>query len=327
MSRAVIYCSYGPPSVLKLEEISKPVPADNRILVKVHASSVNPVDWHFMEGAPYLVRAIAGLRAPNDILTGSDYAGVVEAVGKSVTHFKPGDEVFGVRDGAFGDYVSVAEDRGIAIKPPNITFEQAAAVPIAAVTALQGLRDTGNIRAGQRVLINGASGGVGTFAVQIAKHLGAEVTGVSSTRNLDLVRSLGADHVIDYTREDYTESAQRYDLVLDCVGNRPLLANRKILAPEGVYVGIGGGSPSDQGIIGPMIGPIKMKLLGPFIKQKLLWFDADIKPADLATLGEWMAAGALKPVIDKTYPLANIADAMRYLEAGHARGKVVVDID
>jgi NADPH:quinone reductase-like Zn-dependent oxidoreductase len=327
VSRAVIYCSYGPPEVLELEEISKPVPDDNRILVKVHASSVNPVDWHFMEGTPYLVRVIAGLRAPNDILMGTDFAGTVEAVGKAVTQFKPGDEVFGARDGAFGDYVSVAEDRGIAAKPSNVSFEEAAAVPVAAVTALQGLRDVGKIHMGQRVLINGASGGVGTFAVQIAKQLGAEVTGVSSTRNGDLVRSLGADHVIDYTREDYTATAERYDLILDCVGNRPLLANRKILTPDGVYVGIGGGGPADQGLIGPMIGPIKMMVLGPFVKQQLRTFEAKVNPADLATLAGWMAAGRLKPVIDRRYPLAHIADAMRYLEAGHARGKVIVDIN
>ena len=327
LSRAVIYCSYGSPEVLKLDEISKPVPEDNRILVKVHASSVNPVDWHYMEGTPYLIRAMAGLRAPNDMLMGTDYAGTVESIGKSVTHFKPGDEVFGTRDGAFGDYVSVAENRAIAIKPSSVTFEQAAAVPVAAITALQGLRDEGKLRAGQRVLINGASGGVGTYAVQIAKYLGAEVTGVSSTRNLDLIRSLGADHVIDYTHEDYTAAAERYDLVLDCVGNRPLLANRRILTPDGIYVGIGGGGPSDQGLIGPLVGPIKMKLLSPFIKQQLLWFEADVKPADLTTLGEWMAAGSLKSVIDKTYPLAQIADAMRYVEAGHARGKVIVTVD
>lgn len=327
LMRAVIYCNYGSPDVLKLAQISKPVPEDNHIIVKVRASSVNPVDWHYMEGTPYLIRAMAGLRAPNDILMGTDYAGVVDTVGKSVTHFKPGDEVFGTRDGAFGDFVTVAEDRAIVAKPPDITFEQAAAMPVAAVTALQGLRDVGKLQAGQRVLINGASGGVGTFAVQIAKSYGAEVTGVSSTRNLDLVRSLGADHVIDYTREDYTASSERYDLILDCVGNRGLQANRHILTPKGSYVGIGGGGPGDQGLIGPLIGPIKMRLLSPFVDQKLLWFEAEVKPADLIVLSDLVTAGKLKPVIDKTYPLTDIADAMRYLEAGHARGKVVITID
>ena len=222
LMKAIVYCDYGPADVLKFEDIEKPTPGDNQVLVRVHAASVNPLDWHYMRGTPYIVRADAGLRKPKVTRLGVDYAGTVEAVGSNVKRFKPGDEVFGGRSGAFAEYVSVLEDRAVVLKPANLTFEQAASVPVAAVTALQGLRDKGRIQPGQTVLINGASGGVGTFAVQIAKSFGADVTGVSSTRNLDLVRSIGADHVIDYTQEDFTKGALRYDLILDCVGNHSL---------------------------------------------------------------------------------------------------------
>src|SRR6187399_2603312 len=244
--KAIVYCDYGVAN-LKLEEIEKPAPSDDQILVKVRAASINPYDWHFVEGTPYLMRAMGvGLRKPKDTRLGVDFAGTVEAVGKNVTKFKPGDEVFGGRNGAFSEYVCVREPRAVAVKPPNITFEQAASVPIAAITALQGVRDKGKVQPGQKVLINGASGGVGTFAVQIAKSFGADVTGVCSTRNLDMVRSLGADHVIDYTKEDFTKGDQRYDVILDNVPNHSLSECRHVLNPTGKYVMIGGGGPNDN---------------------------------------------------------------------------------
>jgi len=239
MQGVVIHC-YGSPDVMKVEQIAKPTPADDQLLVKVRAASLNPVDWHSMRGSPYIMRMSSGLGAPKDSRVGVDFAGTVEAVGKNVTQFKPGDDVFGGADGAVAEYVVVRESRGVALKPTNMSFEQAAAVPVAAVTALQGLRDKGGLKPGQKVLINGASGGVGTFAVQIAKHLGAEVTGVCSTRNVELVRSLGADHVVDYTREDFAKGPQRYDLLLDNVGNRSLSDLRRVLQPKGTLVIVGG---------------------------------------------------------------------------------------
>src|SRR5712664_3464535 len=244
--KAIVYSDYGSPDVLKLEEIEKPTPGDDQVLVRVRAASVNPLDWHYMRGTPYFMRMEAGLRKPKVTRLGVDFAGTVEAVGRNVKRFKPGDEVFGGRTGAFGEYVTVREDRAVVLKPANLTFEQAASVPVAAITALQGLRDKGKVQPGQKVLINGASGGVGTFAVQIAKSFGAEVTGVCSTRNVDMVRSLGADHVIDYTKEDFTNSAQRYDLILDNVGNHSMLENRRILTPNGRFVLIGGGNANEQ---------------------------------------------------------------------------------
>jgi NADPH:quinone reductase-like Zn-dependent oxidoreductase len=303
------------------------VPNDNQILIKVRAASVNPLDWHFMEGTPYIMRAMGvGLRKPKDPRLGVDMAGQVEAVGKSVTQFKPGDEVFGGRDGAFAEYVCARADRAVVLKPANITFEQAASVPIAAITALQGLRDKGKIQAGQKVLINGASGGVGTFAVQIAKSFGAEVTGVCSTRNLDLVRSLGADHVIDYTKEDFTKGEQRYDLILDNVGTQPLSGFRHALKPKGICVMIGGGGPNDGGLIGPMARPVKALLLSPFISQTMSMMMAELNKKDLTMLGDLMQSGKVTPVIDRTYPLSQIAEALRYLEQGHARGKVIITV-
>ncbi len=326
LMKAVFYCDYGSPDVIKFGDMEKPVPGDDQVLVKVQAASVNPVDWHFMEGVPYVVRVFAGLRQPNDIRMGVDYAGTVEAVGKNVRHFKPGDEVFGGRDGALAEYITVLENRGIVLKPASLTFEQAASVPVAAITALQGLRDQGKIHSGQNVLINGASGGVGTFAVQIAKTFNANVTGVTSTRNVDLVRSLGADRVIDYLQEDYTKGPQRYDLIFDCVGNRMLSENRRALTADGTYISIGGGSPNDRGWIGPLALPIEEFLLSPFVKQKLGTFESDITQEDLALLQDLLQSGKITPVIDRRYKLSETAGAIRYLEGGHARGKVVVTV-
>src|SRR4030081_1248815 len=322
--KAIVYCDYGLAN-LKLADVEKPTPTDDQVLVKVRAASVNPYDWHFVEGTPKIMRMMGvGLRKPKDPRLGVDVAGEVEAVGKNVTQFKPGDEVFGGRDGAFAEYVCARADRAVVLKPANITFEQAASVPIAALTALQGLRDQGHVQPGQKVLINGASGGVGTFAVQIAKTLGAEVTGVCSTRNLDLVRSLGADHVIDYTKEDFTKGEQRYDVILDNVGTQPLSGFRRVLVPKGIFVMIGGGGPNDAGLIGPLARPVKTLLLSPFISQKMDMMMADLNKKDLTVLGDLMQSGKVTPVIDRTYPLSQIAEALRYLEQGHARGKVII---
>jgi len=325
--KAIVYCEYGVPN-LKFQEIEKPTPADDQVLVKVRAASVNPLDWHFIEGTPYVMRAMGvGLRKPKDTRLGVDFAGTVEAVGENVTKFKPGDDVFGGRDGAFAEYVCVREARAVALKPANITFEQAASVPIAGVTALQGLRDKGKVQPGQRVLINGASGGVGTFAVQIAKSMGADVTGVCSTRNVDMVRSLGADHVTDYTKEDFTKSAQRYDVIYDTVGNRSLLECRRVLTPKGKAVMIGGGGPGDQGLIGPLVGPIKLLMLSPFVSQEMGTFLAELNQKDLTALADLMQSGKVTPVIDKRYKLSELPQAIEYLEQGHARGKVVVAVE
>jgi NADPH:quinone reductase-like Zn-dependent oxidoreductase len=325
--KAVVYCDYGVAN-LKFQDVEKPTPADDQLLVRVRAASVNPLDWHFVEGTPFVMRALAGgLRKPKDTQLGVDFAGTVEAVGKNVTKFKPGDEVFGGRTGAFADYVCVRESRAVALKPASITFEQAASVPIAAITALQALRDKGQIKAGQRVLINGASGGVGTFAVQIAKSMGAEVTGVCSTRNLDLVQSLGADHVIDYTKEDFTKTDQPYDVVIDNVGNRSLSECRRALKPKGILVLVGGGGANEQGIIGPMAKPIKAMLLSPFVSQKVGMILAELNHDDLAFLADLMQSGKLKAVIDRTYKLSDVPEAIKYVEQGHARGKVVITAD
>jgi NADPH:quinone reductase-like Zn-dependent oxidoreductase len=326
--KAVVYCDYGVPN-LKLQEIEKPTPADDQLLVKVRAASVNPLDWHFIEGTPYIMRAMGvGLRKPKDTRLGVDFAGTVEAVGKNVTQFKPGDEVFGGRTGAFAEYICVREGRAVALKPANITFEQAASVPIAAITALQGVRDKGKVQAGQRVLINGASGGVGTFAVQIAKSYGADVTGVCSTRNLDMVRSLGADHVIDYTKEDFTKGDQRYDVIVDNVANHSLSDCRRVLNPDGRYVLIGGGGVNEGRWVGPgLTHALKAMFLSKFVSQKMGMMLAELNHNDLAFLADLMQSGKVTPVIDRTYKLSNLPDAIRYLEQGHARGKVVVSVD
>ena len=323
--KAIVHRCYGSPDVIRLEEIPKPAPKDDEILVRVHASSVNPLDWHYLEGIPYMVRIDGGFGAPEDPRLGVDFSGTVEAVGKSVTRFKPGDEVFGGRFGALAEYVAVREARAVALKPANISHQQAAAVAIAAITALQGLRDQGHLRAGENVLVNGASGGVGTFAVQIAKSLGANVTGVCSTKNVELVRSIGADRVIDYTREDVTKGTQRYDLILDNVSTHSLLEYKRIMTPNGVYVLIGS---TDTGRwFGWLVRPVEAWLLSPFSRQKFGTIFADLNKDDLATLAGLMESGTVTPVIDRTYKLSEAAEALRYLERGHARGKVVVTVE
>ncbi len=315
---------YGAPNVLKLEQVAKPTPADDQLLVKVHAAALNPVDWHYMRGSPYIMRLSSGIGSPKDPRVGADFAGTVEAVGKSVTRFKPGDEVFGGAGGTVAQYMVVRETRGVALKPTNVSFEQAGSVGVAAVTALQGLRDHGGIKPGQKVLINGASGGVGTFAVQIAKHFGAVVTGVCSTRNVELVRSLGADRVIDYTREDFAERSERYDIVLDNVGNRTLSDLRRVLTPNGALI-IVGAAKGDW--IAPLMGAIKATIVQPFVDQKVGFFIAQLEQDDMKFLGELMQTGKMTPVIDRRYALSEAAKAMEYLETGRARGKVVVSLE
>ena len=325
--KAIVYHTYGSPDVLRLEEIDKPVPKENELLVKVRAASVNPLDWHFMEGSPYIIRLIGiGLFKPKVAQLGVDFAGTVEAVGSKVTQFKSGDDVFGAKTGAFAEYLCVSADR-VALKPANLTFEQAASVPVAAITALQGLRDGGKIQPGQKVLINGASGGVGTFAVQIAKAFGADVTGVCSTRNVDMVRKLGASQVIDYTKEDFTSSGQHYDVILDNVANRSLLECRRILNPGGRYVLIGGGGVNDNRWVGTLARPLKALVLSRFVTQDMGMLLADISPQDLNTLRDLMQSGKVTPVIDRTYTFNQIPEALRYLEEGHARGKVIISLE
>jgi NADPH:quinone reductase-like Zn-dependent oxidoreductase len=325
--KAIVYCDYGTADVLRLEDIEKPVPADDELLVRVRAAAVNPLEWHYIRGTPYIMRLGTGLRKPAVIRLGVDFAGTVEAVGRNVTQFKPGDDVFGGRTGALAEYVTVRESRAVVPKPANLSFEQAATVGIAAITALQGLRDKGQVKPGQKVLINGASGGVGTFAVQIAKSFGAHVTGVCSTRNVDMVRSLGADEVIDYTREDYTEGSERYDVIIDNVGNRPLLDNRRVLKSDGKFVLIGGGGPDAGNWIGPMAGPIKAFVVSKFVDQEMVMLLAQLNKEDLAFLSDLMQARRVTPVIDRRYPLSEVPAAIRYLEEGHARGKVVITVE
>ena len=325
--KAIVCCDYGLAN-LKLADIEKPVPNDDQLLVKVRAASVNPYDWHFIEGTPKIIRLMGvGLRKPKDTHVGVDFAGTVEAVGKNVTNFKPGDEVFGGRGGAFGEYVCPRATRAVALKPSNVTFEQAASVNIAGITALQALRDKGKVQPGQKVLINGASGGVGTFAVQIAKSLGADVTGVCSTHNVDLVKSLGADHVIDYTKEDFTKSAERYDVMLDNVGNRTLSECKSVLTPKGKYVLIGGGGASEQGLLGGLGKALWAMLFSKFVNQQMGMMMADPSQKDLTILADMMQSGKLKPVIDRTYKLAEVPQAIQYLEQGHARGKVIITVE
>jgi NADPH:quinone reductase-like Zn-dependent oxidoreductase len=322
--QAIVYDRYGSPDVLKCEETAKPVPAHDEVLIKVRTASVNPLDWHFMRGTPYLLRIAAGLRRPKDRRLGVDMAGHGEAVGNNVTLFKPGDEVLGSCRGAFAEY-ACAPQSALAVKPSNITFEQAASVPIAAFTALQALRDKGHIQPGQTVLINGAAGGVGTFAVQIATSFGAEVTGVCSTRNVEMVRSIGADRAIAYTREDFTKSGHRYDIFLDCIANHSLLACMLVLNPKGIYVPVGGSA--GRWMIGPLVRSIAALVLSWFISQTLvIFFLAKSSEEDLAILRELMKDGKVKPVIDKRYSLSKVPEAIRYLEEGHARGKVVVTV-
>ncbi len=328
--KAIVYRNYGSPDVLRLEEIEKPTAGDDEVLIKVRAAAVNPLDLLF-RGTSYMVRMITGLRKPKDTRLGVDVAGQVEAVGRNVTQFKPGDAVFGTCKGAFAEYVCAPES-ALVVKPDNVTFEQAASVPIAALTALQGLRlgglglgglgDKGHIQPGQKVLINGASGGVGTFAVQIAKSFGADVTGVCSTRNVEMVRSIGAKQVIDYTREDFTKSGQRYDLILDCVGNHSLLAHRRALNPNGVCVVAGA-----KGLWDFLTRALTAPVLSRLVSQKFVTFIAKLNKKDLTIMRELMATGKVTPVIDRRYSLSEVPEAMRYLETRHARGKVVITLE
>jgi len=324
--KAIRYYRYGPPDVLQLADVERPGIGDDEVLVRVRAASVNPLDWHFMRGAPYLVRLLAGLSRPKASATrlGADMAGSVEAVGGNVTGFRPGDEVFGGLEdrGTLAEYVAIRHDGAVLAKPPGLTFEQAASVPVAAFTALQALRDHGKIRAGQKVLVNGASGGVGTFTVQIAKAFGAEVTGVCSTRNTDMVASIGADQVIDYTREDFTRAGRRYDLLLDIAGNRSLSQTRRVLVPKGVLVAVGG--PDKGRWVGPLGRSVRMALWSPAVSQRMVFFLAHQTKEDLAVLRELLETGKITPVIDQTYPLSDAAAAISYLEQGHARGKIVI---
>ncbi len=319
--KAIIYTKYGPPDVLQLKEVEKPAPKDNEVLVKVHAASVNPLDWHFMRGEPFLVRLmVGGLLKPKKKILGADIAGRVEAVGRNVKQFQPGDEVFGGNGvGGFAEYVCLTEN-SLALKPANISFEEAAAVPVAALTALQGLRDYGQIQPEQKVLINGAGGGVGTFAVQIAKSFGAQVTGVCSTMKLDMVRSIGADQVIDYTGEDFTQNRQRYDLILDAAAYRSISDYKRALSPKGIYVLVGGS----------MALMFRVMLVGPWLSmtgsKKMRTVMAKINKKDLALMKELLEAGKVIPVIDRRYSLSEVPEAIKYLEEGHAQGKVVITV-
>jgi len=323
--KAIVYTEYGPPDVLQLEEVEKPTPKDNEVLVKVHAASANYADWGLLRGEPFLVRLMAGgLLKPKNKILGADIAGRVEAVGRSVKQFQPGDEVFGDISacgwGGFAEYVCASEN-ALVLKPANISFEEAAAVPLAAVTALQGIRDKGKIQSGQKVLINGASGGVGTFAVQIAKSFATEVTAVCSTRNLDMARSIGADQVIDYTQEDFTQSGQRYDLIIAANGDHSISDYERALSPEGIYVCTGGSLTQifQSMLLGPWISMTGSKKMG----------SSATKPnqKDLAFMKELLEAGKVVSVIDRRYPLSEVAEALRYLGEGHARGKIVITME
>ena len=324
--KAIVSCEYGVEN-LQLRDIEKPTPADDEVLVRVRAASVNPADGHMIRDS-WLGRLLGGMRKPKNTRFGTDFAGVVEVVGKSVTDFKPGDEVFGAKNGAIAEYICVKAERAVVIKPSNITFEQAGSVGVAGLTALQGLRDQGHIQAGQKVLINGASGGVGTFAVQIAKSFGADVTAVCSTRNIDRVRSIGADHVIDYTKEDFTKTDQRYDMLYDLVGNHSFSERRRILTPNGICVlaGIGGAGAHPE-TMGRIAGNFWNAFLSNFTKQKFPFYIARLTKDDFGVMRDLMQSGKVSPVIDRTYKLEQTADAVRYMEEGHARGKVVVTID
>ena len=322
--KAVVRRCYGPPEVLALEDVEKPTAAEDEVLVKVRAAGLNPLDWHYMRAEPYLMRLETGFGTPKSPRLGVDFAGVVESVGPGVTKYKPGDAVFGGKFGALAEFVAVAEDGSIARMPANVGFEEAAGVNVAAVTALQALRDRAGVKAGQSVLINGASGGVGSFAVQIAKSMGAEVTGVSSSRNLELVRSLGADHAIDYTKSDFTEGDRMYDVVIDNVANRSILEVRRVLAPHGKHLLIGGGGTDANPWFGAFTAPLKGMVVSWFVDQDIGMFLSHGSGGDLAALAGLMEAGTLTTVIDRRYPLAQTAEAMRYLETGRARGKVIV---
>lgn len=323
LMKAILFPKYGSPGILQFMDVEKPTPNENQVLIKVIAASANPLDWHRMRGEPFIARIGEGFRKPQNTKLGADVAGRVEAVGKNVTEFKPGDEVFGaIGSGSFAEYACAYEKR-LALKPVNISFEEAAAAPVAAFTALQGLRDHGKIRAGQRVLVNGAAGGVGTFAVQIAKAYGTEVTGVCSTRNLDMVRSIGADHVVDYTREDFTRNDQHYDLIYDAIGNRSVFAYRRVLKPDGICVIAGFTSLSRlfaQMILGPLVSKVGNRTVGGMGMSHT-------DKGDLLVIKELLETGKVVPVIDRCYPLSETAEAIRYLETLHARGKVIINVE
>jgi len=320
--KAIRYYKYGCPDVLMMEDVPTPPLAGNDVLVRVRAASVNPLDFHYLRGTPYLIRAVSGLSKPKVKGLGADMAGVVEAVGTEVTRFQVGDEVFGGRSETFAEYVRLPQDGVVEVKPLNLTSEQAASVPVAAFTALQALRDKARVQAEQNVLINGAAGGVGTFAVQLAKAFGAEVTGVCSTAKVDVVRSIGADHVVDYTKEDFTKTGQRYDALIDIAGGKPVSACRRILTRKGVLVAVGG--PDKGQWISPLVGPVKLLALSPIVSQRLVPLLAQQRRDDLAVLRQLLEDQKVTPVIDRTYPLSEVPEALRYLEQGHATGKVVI---
>jgi NADPH:quinone reductase-like Zn-dependent oxidoreductase len=325
--KAIVQHEYGSPDVLAFADVAMPEPAAGEVLVRVHAASVNARDWHVLRGDPYIARPSAdlGRRRPNVTIRGTDFAGRVEAVGPGVTGVQVGDDVYGEAPRAFAEYVAVPQDR-MAAKPANLGFEESAALPLAANTALMGLRDTAKVQPGQQVLINGAAGGVGTLAVQLGKALGATVSAVCSTRNVELVRSLGADHVVDYTTSDFSRLERRYDVVLDLVGNRSLSALRRVLARHGTLVLSGGGLYGGGSVFGPLGLMIRGQLSAPFVPQRIAMFNAVPSRANLTTLREYAEAGQLMPVVDRTYPLSAAAEAIRYVEAGHARGKVVITV-
>ena len=322
--KAVVSRCYGGPEALEYLDVARPVPGPKDVIVAVKSAAVNPLDYHYMRGSPYLMRLSAGIGRPSDERMGVDFAGVVTETGDEVTKFAVGDAVFGGRSGAFAEYLVIPEDRAIAAKPDNVSFAEAAAIPIAAVTALQALRDDGLLKSGEKVLINGASGGVGTYAVQIAKALGAEVHGVCSTRNVDMVRAIGADHVFDYKNENYTESDNEYDLIIDMVGNHSLSANRQVLKPQGRMVLVGG--PKGNWIA-PILPPLKAAILSQFIDQEIGMMLAVLTGEDLEFLAGLMADGRLTSRLDTEYPLSETAEALRYLETQRARGKVIISVD
>ena len=322
--KAIVRPRYGASDVLELANLPKPTSGENEVLIRVRAAGLNPFDWHVMRGTPWFLRLFTGLWKPKSIRLGVDVAGTVVGLGQGVTEFRLGDEVFGAADGALAEYVC-GQVSGLVSRPEDVSSEAAAAVPIAGLTALQALRDKGLLKPGQRVLINGAAGGVGTFAVQIAKWKGAHVSGVCSARNKELVRSIGADRAIDYTGEDFAAESERYDVIFDLVGNRPLADFRKVLKADGAFIGCGGGGPeTPAGQL--LIGMLKQMVVGWFTKQKLVGVLAKRSKADLDVLRELLGNGLIKPVIDRTYTLAEVPDAIRYLEGGHARGKVVIQV-
>jgi NADPH:quinone reductase-like Zn-dependent oxidoreductase len=321
--RAIVHHRFGPADLLELREVDKPTVEVDQVLVRVHAASVNPADWHMMTGTPYLGRVQMGMLKPRTRGLGTDFAGTVDAVGENVTDLKPGDEVFGARTGAFAEYLPVGQDRAVALKPHNLTFEEAAAVPIAAFTALQGLRDKGRIQAGHKVLINGASGGVGTFAVQIAKSFGAAVTGVCSSRNVDIVRSLGADEVVDYKQDDITRTARRFDLIFDIAGNHSLRACRRMMKTTGTYVLVGAAKGRWVRPVPRLLNTVVLSLVG---RRKMVGFLAKANKQDLLALKDLLEAGEVRPVIDRRYTLSEVPEALRYVGEGHSQGKNVVTV-